>query len=1086
MPIPSSLEPNSPGESPRALERALLEVSRIETSESDAALRWAVEVGAAAMRAEGACLWIVQPDDPAGARCAAALGRLSCGAEPDPARARHIRAERVRVEEDGGEATIALEAGLWQRGEICGWLRVERSASLPWGAAERMFVAALCDRLSLLIECSEQGRVQERLDDALRVSEARFGTIFQEFPLSVQIFSPEGETLDVNREWVKLFGFPLERVRGWRPLEDPHFEELWPLFERALAGESLDLPPLLFRTPPSVAGREIPPIWIRAFVRPIRGDGGEVREIMVVHQEVTETRRQEEALQRAYADLEVRVQERTAALRRSEERFRALIENAHDITCIMDREGVMRYQSPSSKRVLGYTPEEVVGQNTFDFIHPEDVPGVKQALDEIMASPGATRAAEYRIRHRDGHWVHLEAFGRTLSPTSAEEGLVANVRDISERKRAEEALRESEARYRNLVEQLPVIIYIASVEEGNPMVFASTHAERLLGYPEEEWIRNPRLWLERIHAEDRDGVERAWHAAHSIGKRYVAEYRMITRAGETVWVRDESVLLRTGTGQPLCIQGVMLDISERKRAEEALRFQTTLLEAQSHTSIDGILVAHRGRVLSMNARYADLFDLPPELGDPGRCEEMFAWSSERVADPPAYRAAMERLRDDPETVERDEVRLADGRALDQYSAPLKTADGVVYGRLWMVRDITGHKRTEEELRTAKEEAERANRAKSEFLSRMSHELRTPMNSILGFAQLLARSPLAPEHRKSVQHILKAGRHLLHLINEVLEISRIEAGRHDLSLEPVRIGPVMQEAIGLVRPLAAQLGVELDEGPWAHESVFVRADRQRLSQVLLNLLSNAVKYNRPGGRVRLSCGPADPADPAAGLRLRVEDTGRGIPTDRTEQLFTPFARLGAEQTEVEGTGLGLALSLRLAEAMEGALALERTGPEGSVFRLDLRLEQDPLVRLEDPAAPGEMLDEAPHVPATILYVEDNLANLSLVETILLSRPRWRIVPALQGQLGVEFAREHAPDLILLDLHLPDIPGAEVLRRIRADERTAAIPVVVISADATRDSLEKLRAAGADAYLTKPLDIDEFMETVQRYLPAVEPP
>jgi CheY-like chemotaxis protein len=171
-------------------------------------------------------------------------------------------------------------------------------------------------------------------------------------------------------------------------------------------------------------------------------------------------------------------------------------------------------------------------------------------------------------------------------------------------------------------------------------------------------------------------------------------------------------------------------------------------------------------------------------------------------------------------------------------------------------------------------------------------------------------------------------------------------------------------------------------------------------------------------------------------------------------------------------------------MDGSLALERSGPEGSVFRLDLRVEEDPLVRLEDPVVPDRLLDEQPHAPATILYIEDNLANLSLVETILLSRPRWRIVPALQGQLGVEFAREHAPDLVLLDLHLPDIPGVEVLRRLRADERTAHIPVVVISADATRDALERLRTAGSDAYLTKPLDIDEFMETIQRFLPTAE--
>jgi CheY-like chemotaxis protein len=218
----------------------------------------------------------------------------------------------------------------------------------------------------------------------------------------------------------------------------------------------------------------------------------------------------------------------------------------------------------------------------------------------------------------------------------------------------------------------------------------------------------------------------------------------------------------------------------------------------------------------------------------------------------------------------------------------------------------------------------------------------------------------------------------------------------------------------------------------------------------------------------------------GWAVRVEDGGRGIPADRVDELFTPFARLGAEQTEVEGTGLGLALSRRLCEAMGGTLLLESSGPEGSVFRVELSGAESPLRAIEETGTFA--VPEAPHREATLLYVEDNLANLSLVETILLARPGWRTIPALQGQLGVELAREHLPDLVLLDLHLPDIPGDEVLRRLRADPRTAAIPIIVVSADATPASVVRLQAAGADAYLTKPLDVDEFLVTVERFLPG----
>jgi len=214
-------------------------------------------------------------------------------------------------------------------------------------------------------------------------------------------------------------------------------------------------------------------------------------------------------------------------------------------------------------------------------------------------------------------------------------------------------------------------------------------------------------------------------------------------------------------------------------------------------------------------------------------------------------------------------------------------------------------------------------------------------------------------------------------------------------------------------------------------------------------------------------------------IRVIDSGRGVPAEGASELFTPFARLGAEQSDVEGTGLGLALSRRLCEAMDGSLTLESSSAKGSVFRVELDRADDPRLTLEESGAPAATNDSGS--TATLLYVEDNLANLSLVETILLSRPGWQTIPALQGQLGVELAREHLPDVVLLDLHLPDLPGEEVLRRLRADARTRDIPVVVVSADATNASLERLQAAGADAYLTKPLDVDEFLRTVERFLP-----
>jgi signal transduction histidine kinase/ActR/RegA family two-component response regulator len=381
-------------------------------------------------------------------------------------------------------------------------------------------------------------------------------------------------------------------------------------------------------------------------------------------------------------------------------------------------------------------------------------------------------------------------------------------------------------------------------------------------------------------------------------------------------------------------------------------------------------------------------------------------------------------------------------------------------------------RRSQELQEVNRRLREADAAKSEFLSRMSHELRTPLNAVIGFGQLLQMGDLTTRQTESVGHILRSGRHLLDLINEILDITRIESGTMSLSTQPVSVDDVVREATILVGPTASERNVAVILEGSVHDP-WVSADRQRLLQVLLNLLSNGVKYNRSGGSVTVTAEARN-----GDVRIGVVDTGLGITPDALERLFVPFDRLGAEATGVDGVGLGLSLSKALVEAMSGRMDVESEVDRGSTFRITLPATPAPETRA--PHEPGS-IDEVDHdVPGTILYIEDNPSNLTLVARILEHRPSIRLLSAREGRDGLQLARDHTPDLILLDAHLPDIDGEAVLHELRGREATANIPVVILSADATSDQIRRLFAAGASDYLTKPLDVRRVLETVDLML------
>jgi hypothetical protein len=450
-------------------------------------------------------------------------------------------------------------------------------------------------------------------------------------------------------------------------------------------------------------------------------------------------------------------------------------------------------------------------------------------------------------------------------------------------------------------------------------------------------------------------------------------------------------------------------------------------------------------------------------------------------DRPHVAEAMTRVasgRSEQETLQA-RVRVAPGRERWVHEVIVPERDdpsGKVVGLIAYVHDITEQRQAAEQLQLAHREAQAANQAKSAFLSRMSHELRTPMNAVLGFAQLLERDDLGADEHESVQHILSAGRHLLGLIDEVLDFSRIEAGTMTLSPEPVLVADLVRASLDLVRMDSEARDVRLEDLVAPGEPAYARADQQRLKQILLNLLSNAIKYNVRGGSVTVSVVPS----PEGRVLVTVADTGPGIPVERQHELFQPFHRLGAEFSGVEGTGIGLALSRQLAEAMGATLGVDSALGQGSTFWLEL-----PAADGTEPPTPPKAAEALPRQAPDrdrpyVLQIEDNPSNIRLLQRLVRDRDDLKLLVAETAGHGLELARRHHPRLVLLDLHLPDLEGPLVLQLLKDHPETAGIPVVVVSADATQSHRERLLAEGALAYITKPYDVDEILRIIDAAL------
>ena len=735
-------------------------------------------------------------------------------------------------------------------------------------------------------------------------------------------------------------------------------------------------------------------------------------------------------------------------------------------------------------QLLGYEAEELSRLTFQQVTHPDDLESDLELVRDLLEGRRDNYLLEKRYLRRDGEpfWgsLHVSLVRREGLPAF----FVAQIEDISQRKAQESLLRSHDAIRAAVIETaLDAVIIIDAqglIREWNPAaqeIFGWTRSEAL-GQPLHDLI----VPLE-LRSGHQNGMARFLTTGQSdiLGRRL--ELPALHRDGRALMV-ELAVIQIPGVEPPL-FTGHLRDITAEKKTLEAQETQAQRLR-ESEARYTRIAANVPGMVYQF-VRHPDGRLEFPFVSE--GCREIYGLEAAQIQenaglildvvhpdDQSGFRESLWRSQCYLSYWEWEGRICVEGREkwVTGASRPRLESNGAI---VWdgLLTDVTERKRIEMELAEAKAEAEEANRAKSEFLSRMSHELRTPLNAILGFGQLLELSPLAPLDAQSAAQIVRAGRHLLELINEVLDIARIESGQMPLSPEAVEIAPLGREVLDLLRPLAQEAEVSLEGEGLTTCDGFVLADRQRFKQILLNLVSNAIKYNRRGGRVWMNCAPAEGRDDL--IRLAVHDSGLGFSSEKRSRVFTPFDRLGAENSSVEGTGIGLSLCKHLCEAMRATIELESVEGQGSTFWLCFPRARNPILGVEP--TPQNPLFENGNTLWVVLYIEDNFSNLQLVQRLFSSRPAVRLLSAMQGGIGLELARQHRPNLILLDLHLPDLNGQEVLAALQKDPQTRDIPVVILSADASPRQRQRLKDAGATGYLTKPFDVREFLELMDKY-------
>jgi len=772
---------------------------------------------------------------------------------------------------------------------------------------------------------------------------------------------------------------------------------------------------------------------------------------------------------------------RAAEVRQDIERHRPMFENTKEIVCQITPEGQMAYMSPRILEQLGYRPETFIGTHFTDLIHPDDLDTIRGALSDLLISGTACR--EYRVRHRDGHYIWYESDYRITPGNHDSSDIITIVgRDVTERRNAENALRTNEALYRLIANNSSDVIY--QRDRDGTLTFVSPSSEEVLGYRPEELVGTKLQRL--IHAEDREGLWHRINPAIELGQRATMTARLRHKDGHYCWIEVTARPTHEPDGPIIGVTGSLRDISDRLAAETALRESAEHFRVVSEHASDAICrFSPDHKLLYASAALGNILGYEPS-------ELIGRNSFPRAPDDGDNTSGWRDVLDNDPVVYQAKYRHKDGHAvwLEIVATPIrhpKTAETVEI--LIVARDISRRKETELRLEQAKEAAERASRLKSDFVANMSHEIRTPMNGVIGMAALLDETPLNEEQRRYVTAMQGSAKSLMVIINDILDLSKLEADKLTLEDAPFAPARIVDDCLRTMRVEASRKGISLNAVLDPTLDRVIMGDQTRLLQILTNLVGNAIKFT-DHGNVTLTAHCALFDDRELAVRLTVSDTGIGIDPQLVDTIFDKFQQAdGSITRRFGGTGLGLAITKRLVQMMGGLIGVESVPGVGSSFWCDfvfpLATAQEVVFLSGVSAANSPDYTVMAPGNARILLAEDNAINRLLVES-LLSKAGYSVDTAHDGERAIEMVKTNRYDLILMDAQMPKIDGMQATKTIRGlGDWRVSVPIIALTADAMSGARETYLAAGMSDYISKPLDPDSFLRTVANWLDGNTP-